>query len=435
MQIKKIKKETVRKIKIIVIAVAALWAFLFILSFIIIPKGGPYSYALYDRNGILMGAQVATDDQWRFEKETVPKKFIKCIVEFEDRRFFIHPGVDPFSIIRAASSNISSGKIVSGGSTITMQTVRILEKNPPRTYFQKIKEAFFAIVLEVRFSKKKILELYSANAPFGGNVVGLEAASWRYYHRPPEELSWAESATLAVLPNQPSLVYPGANSEILLEKRNRLLYRLYQKKIITLSEYELSLLESLPEKPYPLPAFTPHYLEYLKKKNSKKTKFYTSIDKNIQMNVYRIVERWSEQFSKNNINNAAVLVLDTKTKNVLAYCGNTGMGRRNLSTGSVDIIQSQRSSGSLLKPFLFCAMLDAGKLLPEQLVVDVPTRIGSYKPDNNIPKYCGVLPAGEALTRSLNIPAIRELQEYGINAFLDYLKKYDFTTLNRSSDD
>ena len=432
-KIKKIKMP--RKLKIALICFFSLWAFLFILSFLIIPKGGPYSYALYDKNGVLLGAQVASDDQWRFERGPVPEKFEKAIVEFEDRRFYWHCGIDPVSIVRAAAANIKSKRIVSGGSTISMQTVRILEKNPPRNYFQKIKEAFLAIVLEIRFSKKQILEIYSANAPFGGNVVGLEAASWRYFHRPPEELSWGESVTLAVLPNQPSLVYPGANSDILLEKRNRLLLKLYEKKVIDKDEYELALLERLPDKPYALPSYAPHYLEYLKRQNKKDTKFYTTLDQNIQMNALRIVEQWSEMFSKKGINNAAAIIIDTQTKEVLAYCGNTGMQGRNSSSFAVDIIQSKRSSGSLLKPFLFSAMLDGGKLLPQQLVIDVPTRIGSYKPDNNIPKYCGVISAGEALTRSLNIPAIRELREYGINAFLDYLKKYGFTTLNRTSDE
>ena len=131
-----------------------------------------------------------------------------------------------------------------------MQTIRLLENHPKRTYTQKIKEAFISVLFEIRYTKKHILQLYCANAPFGGNVVGLEAASWRYFNRPPSELTWAETATLAVLPNQPSLVYPGANSEILLEKRNFLLQKLYQKKYFDEKTYELSLAESLPSKPF-----------------------------------------------------------------------------------------------------------------------------------------------------------------------------------------
>lgn len=392
------------------------------------------SYALYDKMGRLLGAKVAADGQWRFEKGAVPSNFEKAIITFEDKRFYHHLGIDPFSIARAIVLNTKNKRIVSGGSTLTMQTVRLLEKNPPRTIRQKMREAAVSLIIEIRWSKKRILETYCANAPFGGNVVGLEAASWRYFGRPPESLSWAECATLAVLPNQPSLVYPGANSEILLAKRDRLLKKLYEKKYIDLKEYELALLEPLPKKPYNLPQITPHYLELLKKNASpSQTKFYTDIDSSLQKNVTRILEDWSSLLYKRGINNAAALVIETKTGNVLAYCANTGFVR-NKYTRDVDLIQSPRSSGSLLKPFLFAAMLDSGQLLPEQLVVDIPTRIGNYHPDNNVPQYKGALPASEALSRSLNIPAIRELREYGVNAFLSYLQKCGFTTLNRGAD-
>lgn len=402
----------------------------------IISCSSPCSYALYASDGTLLGAQTASDGQWRFEAAEVPQKFADAIVTFEDKRFYWHPGVDILSIIRAFRENSASGSIVSGGSTITMQTVRLLEHYPPRTYRQKFHEALAAVFFELRYSKKHILELYAANAPFGGNVVGLEAASWRYFARPPASLSWAEAATLAVLPNQPSLVYPGANSEILLSKRNFLLARLFERGKISADEYERSLLEKLPQKPFPLPSISRHYLEYLKKtqKGKHTTTFRTKLNSSMQKNATRTLEAWSLSFSRRGINNAAALILDTKTLDVLAYCANTGI-ERNTDTNAVDMIQSRRSSGSLLKPFLFAAMLDAGSLLPEQLVIDIPTRIGNYSPDNNIPKYAGAIPASEALSRSLNIPAIRELREYGITAFLDILRKSGFTTLNRSSDD
>ena len=402
----------------------------------IISGSSPCSYALYASDGTLLGAQVASDGQWRFEAGEVPQKFADAIVTFEDKRFYWHPGVDLFSIIRAFRENKASGSIVSGGSTITMQTVRLLEHYPPRTYAQKFHEALAAVFFELRYTKKHILELYAANAPFGGNVVGLEAASWRYFARPPTALSWAEAATLAVLPNQPSLVYPGANSEILLSKRNFLLARLFERGKITADEYERSLLEPLPKKPYPLPSISRHYLEYLKKSQKGKhtTTFRTNLNSAMQKNTSRTLEAWSLSFSRRGINNAAALILDTQTMDVLAYCANTG-SERNADTNAVDMIQSRRSSGSLLKPFLFAAMLDSGSLLSDQLVIDIPTRIGNYSPDNNIPKYAGAIPASEALSRSLNIPAIRELRDYGITAFLDILRKSGFTTLNRSSDD
>ncbi|MBO4532463.1 MAG: penicillin-binding protein 1C [Treponema sp.] len=432
----RLKLRTKLTLGIILLCLLLLVLTVFIYPASLLKKSQNYSYALYDKNGILLGAQVAKDEQWRFEPSKVPEKFRRCIILYEDKRYYFHCGVDLISIARALQQNIKQDRIVSGGSTITMQTMRILMGNQKRTYAQKCREALAAIIFEIRFSKKKLLELYCANAPFGGNVIGLEAASWRYFNRPPAELTWAEAATLAVLPNQPALVYPGANSSILLEKRNALLQKLLDKKIIDQNTYELSLVESLPSKPYALPTDAYHYLEYSKKKSSgSKTKFYTTIDNSIQKNTTRIIEYWSQEFGKKGIDNAAALILDTQTLDVLAYCGNTGMSGRNLDSYAVDIIQSKRSSGSLLKPFLYAAMLDSGELLQDQLVIDIPTRIGSYKPDNNISIYSGAVPASEALTRSLNIPAIRELQQFGINRFLDILRKSGFTTFNRTSDD
>lgn len=434
--------KTHRRASIIVLAaLSALILITFAVPAAILQEAAPCSYALYASDGTLLGAQVASDGQWRFAAAPVPQRFAKAIVTFEDKRYWWHCGVDFLSIARALRLNSSRGEIVSGGSTITMQTVRLLEHNPRRTYLQKLHEAFAAVCFELRFSKRHILELYAANAPFGGNVVGLEAASWRYFNRPPESLSWAEAATLAVLPNQPALVYPGARSERLLAKRNMLLARLRAKNALSAEEYERALLEPLPQKPYPLPSLSRHYLEYLKRTAKKdahgralQTKFYTPLRAELQQNAARILEQWSFNFSQKGICNAAALILNTSTLEVLAYCANTGM-ERNADTAAIDLIQARRSSGSLLKPFLYAAMLDAGTLMPDMLVVDIPTRIGNYSPDNNVPKYAGAVPASEALSRSLNIPAIRELRAYGITAFLDYLRKSGFTTLNRPSDE
>jgi len=399
------------------------------------PKNVPYSYTLYDKTGILLGASVAWDGQWRFSPGKVPDKFAQALIVFEDKRFYYHFGVDPIAVVRAVVSNIRAGRIVSGASTLTMQTMRLLAGNKPRTFRQKCWESFLAVIAEIRLGKTQILSLYAAYAPFGGNVIGIEAASWRYFNRSPASLTWAEAATLAVLPNQPSLVHPGANRSVLLKKRNTLLYMLYEKGTIDAQTLKLSLAEPLPEKPYPLPSGAPHYLELLKKAHPSTTRFYTDMDSGLQKNLSRILERHSRELSRKGIDNAAALIIETSTGKILAYCGNTGLDGRNKTTGAVDIVQARRSSGSLLKPFLYAAMLDSGRLLPEQLVIDIPTRIGSYKPDNNVPLYRGAVPASEALSRSLNIPAVRMLREYGISHFLDYLKRCGFTTFTRSADE
>ncbi len=214
----------------------------------------PYSVVLEDREGILLGARIAGDGQWRFPKGgAVPKRFAEAITLFEDKRFWQHRGVDLRALARAFRQNISAGRVVSGGSTLSMQVIRLSRPNKPRTVWQKLIEIVLATRLEWRYDKAAILSLYAAHAPFGGNVVGLEAATWRYFGKPPQQLSWAEAATLAVLPNSPALIHPGRNRDALLRKRNRLIDRLAAQGLITSDTGLLAKEEPLPQQPLPLP--------------------------------------------------------------------------------------------------------------------------------------------------------------------------------------
>ena len=227
MGIRKVRFKNARR-PIIILAAAILIAYLLCLPRNIF-KGTSYSTVVEDRNGELLGARIAADGQWRFPpSDKVPDKFKDAIIEFEDRWFAFHPGVNPVAIIRAAAGNLKAGKVTSGGSTITMQVIR-MSRGKERTLKQKLIEAVLATRLELRCSKEEILGLYASHAPFGGNVVGLEAASWRYFGRPPEELSWGEAATLAVLPNSPADIHPGKNRSKLLAKRNALLGTLFER--------------------------------------------------------------------------------------------------------------------------------------------------------------------------------------------------------------
>jgi len=177
----------------------------------------PCSSVLLADNNELLAAQIATDGQWRFpQSDSVPYKFKSCILTFEDEYFKYHLGFNPVSIFNSLKRNINSSKIKSGGSTITMQVARMMRKNQPRNYYQKLVEIILALRIELSYKKSSILNLYCSNAPFGSNVVGLDAASWRYFGRSPEKLSWAESAVLAVLPNAPSLIYPEKISSVCL---------------------------------------------------------------------------------------------------------------------------------------------------------------------------------------------------------------------------
>lgn len=380
----------------------------------------PTATVITSKNDELLGAQIAKDGQWRFpHNDSIPEKFKTCIIQFEDEYFYKHPGFNPVSIFKALRENLKSDGIKRGGSTITQQVIRLSRKGKNRTYFEKAIEIVLATRLELRTSKDKILSYYSSNAPFGGNVVGLNAASWRYFNRNANELSWAESATLAVLPNAPSLIYPGKNQERLLKKRNRLLAKLLQNQIIDSLTYNLSVAESLPQKPYPLPQIAPHLLQKVAQDYSGKH-IKTTINTPLQQQVNRIVKRHYNQLSQNEIYNAAVLVLDVKTRQVLAYVGNTPTDKSHQK--DVDIIDKPRSTGSILKPFLYAAMLDAGDILPNTLVADVPTQFGSYNPENYNKTYDGAIPASRALSRSLNVPSVRMLQEFGLDRFHHYLK-------------
>lgn len=380
----------------------------------------PTSTVITSSNNELLGAQIAKDGQWRFpENDSIPEKFKTCIIQFEDEYFYKHPGFNPISIFKALRDNIKSGEVKRGGSTITQQVIRLSRKGTKRTYFEKFKEIILATRLEFSKSKNKILSYYTSYAPFGGNVVGLDAASWRYFNRNANDLSWAESATLAVLPNAPSLIYPGKNQEQLLKKRNRLLKKLLDKNIIDTLTYNLSIVEGLPQKPYPLPQIAPHLLQKIAKSHSGKH-IKTTINKQLQKQVNGIIKNHYNQLSQNEIYNAAVLVLDVNTRQVLAYVGNTPTDKAHQK--DVDIIDKPRSTGSILKPFLYAAMLDAGDILPHTLVPDVPTQFGNYNPENYNKTYDGVVPASRALSRSLNVPAVRMLQAFGLDRFHHYLK-------------
>jgi penicillin-binding protein 1C len=392
----------------------------------------PTATVITSNHNELLGAQIATDGQWRFpQNDSIPEKFKISIIQFEDAYFYKHPGFNPFSIFKAIRDNLKSNKIKRGGSTITQQVIRLSRKGQSRTYFEKLKEIILATRLELRASKDKILSYYASNAPFGGNVVGLDAASWRYFNRNAHELSWAESATLAVLPNAPSLIYPGRNQEQLLTKRNILLKKLLENKVIDSLTYQLSIAEDMPSKPYPLPQIAPHLLQRVSKTHGGK-QIKTTIHKKLQEQINGIVKTHYNQLSQNEIHNIAVLVLDVKTRRVMSYVGNAPTDKAHEK--DVDIIDKPRSTGSILKPFLYAAMLDAGDILPNTLVADVPTQFGSYNPENYNKTYDGAVPASRALSRSLNVPAVKMLHEFGLDRFHHYLKVLNLKDLKYNTD-
>ena len=391
---------------------------------------------LFSAEGRLLGARTAADGQWRFPPGgRVPRRFTEVLVRFEDKRFFAHPGVDPLAVARAVRQNLRAGRVESGASTITMQVVRLARKNRPRTFAEKLREAGLALRLETSLSKAGILALFAAHAPFGGNVVGLDAASWLYFGRSPDELSWAEAAFLAVLPNDPGLTASATGRIRLRGKRDGLLEKLRDRGTIAALECRLALAEPMPDRLRALPRDAPHLLETLAARPGAASPFRSFIAADLQRTASRIVEQHGARLAGRGIRNAAAILIDNRRAAVVAYVGNVGLDRREAHGQNVDIVRSRRSTGSILKPFLYASMLKEGGLAPGTLVPDTPARFEGFKPENFDRRFRGAVPARAALAWSLNVPAVRELRDYGIPRFENRLRQWGMTTLDRPPED
>jgi penicillin-binding protein 1C len=416
-------------------------AFLFVLviAWLAVPVvrfDDPVSPALFSAEGRLLGARPAADGQWRFPPGArVPRRFAEVLVKFEDKRFYRHPGVDPLAMARAIRQNLRSGRVESGASTITMQVVRLARKNRPRTLVEKLREAVLALRLESARSKGDILALFAAHAPFGGNVVGLDAAAWLYFGRSPDELSWAEAAFLAVLPNEPGLTATEMGRARLREKRDGLLVKLRRLGVLGDLEDRLALAEPMPERVRPVPREAPHLLETLAARPGPAPPFRSFIAADLQRTAARIVERHGARLAERGIRNAAAVLIDNRTAAVVAYVGNVGLDRPGNDGQNVDIVQSRRSTGSVLKPFLYAALLKEGGLTPLTLVPDTPVRFEGFRPENFDRRFRGAVPARAALAWSLNVPAVRELRDFGIPRFENKLRRWGMTTLDRPPED
>ena len=407
---------------------------------------GGLSVAVYGRRGELLGAAVSDSGQWRLPHgSAVPRRFVEALTAYEDKRFFSHAGVDPAALLRAVLQNSRAGRIVSGGSTISMQVARLGRPGRERAVGEKAVEALMAVRLELLRGKRGILELYAENAPFGGNVVGIEAASFRFFGRAPDSLSWAEAATLAVLPNAPSAAHPGKNRELLQSKRDRLLRSIAASGRMGREDLALALAEPLPPSPFDLPRLAPQLVDRFAvagagKPGGPPARVETTIDASLQERATEILARRVERLSEGGVYNGACIVARVDTGEVLAYVANVpapagSVGRRDSRGYAVDLIRAERSSGSLFKPFLYAAALEAGELGPRSLLPDLPTRYGSYEPENNLGTYSGAVRADEALARSLNVPFVRLLKSFGVERFRDLLASTGMSTLRRRGED
>lgn len=395
----------------------------------------PYSLVLLDRDGRLLTARVATDGQYRFPlQDSVPFRYKACTLLFEDEYFYWHLGVNPVSIMKACFHNSQHQGRIRGASTLTMQLARLTHAGSPRTIPLKIKEILQALRIELTYSKERILCLYAAHAPFGGNVVGLETAAWRYYNCSSWQLSWGQMAALAVLPNAPSVVHPSKGREELQAKRNFLLAKLWHKGMIDSMEYALALEEPLPNPVSALPQWASHVADHmLNERDEYSHAIYTSLQWEIQKMAENIVHDAAKELAHNRVYNVAALIAEVQSGRVIAYVGNSpNLGAQH--QGYVNNVKSLRSSASLLKPFLFAALLDEGRLFPHEMVPDIPTHYGDFNPSNASGDYTGAVSADEALIASLNIPYVYLLQKYGVKNFLTLLRNMGLRSFSQNEE-
>lgn len=392
-----------------------------------------YGAVVLDTHGEVLHTYLANDQQWRFRLagEDIADKLETAVLAAEDRRFRKHFGVDPLALSRAVIQNFRAGEIRSGASTITMQVARLIRPKP-RTVPNKVLEMVQALKLETRLDKEEILRLYLEHAPYGGNLVGATAASLHYFNRPPDRLTWAEAATLAVLPKAPTTVTPFRNPEVLLTRRNRLLHSLEQQRLIDAQTLRESLFEELPTHSHPMPTLAPHLARRVAAEDPGRDP-RTTLDRGIQEQFEDLARRHAAWLSRAGIHNLSILAVETATGRVRAYVGSPDFF--DLSHGGqVDGVTASRSTGSLLKPFLFATAFDRGVIHPDSLLQDVPVYFGSYAPVNADRQFSGMVRASEALVRSLNVPPTLLLREIGVAEFHHFLEMAGMQTLFRSPD-
>ena len=381
-----------------------------------------YSKVVYDKNGQLLSARIAKDEQWRFPIDgELPDPLMKSIVYFEDEYFYKHPGVNPVSLIKALYQNYKAKRVVRGGSTITMQVMRMYFGNKKRTYWQKGVEILGALKLDLLYSKNDILKIWASIAPFGGNTVGASTASWRYFNRSLDQLSYAEYATLAVLPNTPAKVHMTKNVDALKSKRNQLLKKLFDNQVIDSTELILSLEEEIEFKQKRLPQNSLHFLNFLNDRHPNQFIYHSTIDPVYQQLLIETLEEYSGIYQFDGIENAAAVVIDFRLNEVVAYVGNTKY--KGKAMRFVDCVQAPRSYGSLLKPLLYTYAIDQGYFLPHENIKDIPTNIKGFTPKNFDRKFRGVVPMDQMVSKSLNVPAVRILNYVGLESFHNILKE------------
>lgn len=367
------------------------------------------SQEVMDSKGRPVRIYLASDGIYRLPitAEEVDPRYLKMLIAFEDKRFYSHNGVDPLALARALEQAITTGKVVSGASTLTMQVARLLEPRP-RTLTSKVIEMIRAYQLEARLTKQEILSIYLTLAPFGGNIEGVRAASTHYIGQPPMGLTAGEAALLVALPQAPTRLRPDRHGERARVARDKVLNRVALTLGTPPDEIALAKREDIAYEPRANPFIAPHFADYVIAKAPQEQQFFTTLDGDLQQHVQLLARANAREPGQS----AAVLVVDNKTRAVLAYVGSSDF-RDFTRAGQVDMVRAIRSPGSTLKPAIYGLAFDRGIAHPATLVIDRPTQFGNYAPSNFMDRHYGKVSLSLALRQSLNVPAVAVLDELG----------------------
>jgi penicillin-binding protein 1C len=396
----------------------------------------PPAVVVSDRHGQPLRFFLPADERWRFPVRLaeMPPELPRALVASEDRRFYRHPGVDPVAVARAAWSNVRSGEIVSGASTIPMQVARMAEprRRTRRTLASKLRESFRAFQLERRLSKDEILEVYLNLTPYGGNVEGVGAAAWFYFGKETDQLSLGEIALLTALPRAPAGYDPTVHPRAARAARDRVLAQLAARGVFPRSEIAAARRQPVPRTRRRPPFAAPHFTEMAASQLPGEPRLRTTLDRRTQEIAESQVARRIRELRDQGIGNAAVVVLDNETRAVRALVGSAGF-RETYFEGQVNGATARRSPGSTLKPFLYAMAIDQGRVLPDSYLLDVPTDFAGYVAENYDDRYRGRVTVREALVQSLNACAVRLLARVGLPEFQRLLVRGGLATLDREA--
>lgn len=424
------RKGILRFLKRLGLGFLGLILLFFILNWIFpVPDKVEYSTIITDQKGEVINAYLTSDQKWRMKTELdeISPLLQKTIVNKEDRHFYRHIGVNPFAVIRAFFSNLFHMRRMSGASTITMQVAKMLEPGK-RNIWSKMREMFRALQLELKYSKKEILQLYLNLVPYGGNIEGVKAASLLYFNKNPDHLSLAEITSLSIIPNKPGVMVPGRNNDFIIKERNRWLERFAERKVFTGKEIQDALAEPLNARRGVVPHYIPHLSYRLKKQGGDIIR--THINLNTQLKTEKLVEDYIRSQRLKNIRNAAVVIIDNQTNQVITYVGSSGF-MDTLDGGQVNGAAAVRQPGSTLKPLLYGLCFDEGLLTPKTVMTDVAVNYDGYAPENYDDKFNGYVTVEYALEHSLNIPAVKGLRMLGHEQLINKLAACHFKQIQK----